>query len=641
MKGLLSLSVNAITNLEGSDGSAEGDALYVAWKIIRNFVNMAFILMLVVIAFGTIFNTEYGAKNNLFKLLIAALLVNFSLLIGMMVIDISNVVAASFINSFGGAEKFVDRIMQTLQPQSAYTGGLTLSEYITNLYNRVTVERAVLNTLIMTIAFTLVAIFATLVGVIIIFMRIPFLWIILIFSPLAWAALVFPGTRKFWNKWWKYLIDWSFILPIYIFFMYLGVFFYFNAFFGPRIEQFADIFNPAQGTDFLNLSVQKLKMFFNFMIAVVFMVGGGFAAKSISGSAGNYTNNVSNWMGRKIRGAVADRTGVGVAWKQFKATGQVGSLQTPYGGERAKRMRQARGRDIWQPGEYQKQQSTEVKTQAAALARIRQGMTEAQWAQRVAQTDRTGIDVNSLAMKEVLAKEGLTIDTDGRAITAGSADIIRTIREAGGDRTMLGERFLSAYKGAGSLSEIDDDEASAIVKGQNAEAREMLRLRQTLGEALVKKNPKRAFDVAESMYSILPTGEARNKFIRDTNWEKATSSIKLSDKRQIIEQIRAAEGVLNEVDFKKMGEQVKKQNPALWEEARRDGDPEEEVGERFSKDTPKEMRKYIGNMMETNATDVISHITSMSKTERKVLVKDQTKEFLKELRKAKIDLEET
>ena len=228
MKGLLVLSTNAITNLQGPGGDPANDALFIAWKIIRNFVNMAFILMLVVISFGTIFNTEYGAKNNLAKLLVAALLVNFSMLIGMIVIDISNVVTASFLNSFGGPAKFVERVMQTLQPQSAYAGGNGLTEWLKSIYDSVAAPRAVLNTALMAIIFTLAAIFAMLIGVIIIFARIPILWAVLIFSPVAWAASVLPGTRKLWAQWWKYLIEWSFILPLYIFFVYLGILFYFN-----------------------------------------------------------------------------------------------------------------------------------------------------------------------------------------------------------------------------------------------------------------------------------------------------------------------------------------------------------------------------------------------------------------------------
>src|SRR5262245_9032980 len=52
------------------------------WKIVRNLCNMFFILILIIMAFGTIFNIHgYTFRDMFIHFLIAALLINFSLTI--------------------------------------------------------------------------------------------------------------------------------------------------------------------------------------------------------------------------------------------------------------------------------------------------------------------------------------------------------------------------------------------------------------------------------------------------------------------------------------------------------------------------------------------------------------------------------
>src|SRR3989344_9199010 len=70
------------------------------WTLVRDFVNIFFILILVIIAFATIFNRPQGyrASELLPKLIIAALLVNFSLVITQTVIEFLFTPALIFIN---------------------------------------------------------------------------------------------------------------------------------------------------------------------------------------------------------------------------------------------------------------------------------------------------------------------------------------------------------------------------------------------------------------------------------------------------------------------------------------------------------------------------------------------------------------
>ena len=71
----------------------------VGWTTIRDLINLFFIFILLYAAISTIL--QYGnfqLKNVLAKIIIAALLINFSLMIGKMVIDASHILAWEFYN---------------------------------------------------------------------------------------------------------------------------------------------------------------------------------------------------------------------------------------------------------------------------------------------------------------------------------------------------------------------------------------------------------------------------------------------------------------------------------------------------------------------------------------------------------------
>ena len=74
-----------------------------SWTIIRDFVNMFFILFLIIMAFGTIFDIQkYNWKNLLPSFLVAALLVNFSLAISRYVIELGNGLSSVFLSQISG-----------------------------------------------------------------------------------------------------------------------------------------------------------------------------------------------------------------------------------------------------------------------------------------------------------------------------------------------------------------------------------------------------------------------------------------------------------------------------------------------------------------------------------------------------------
>lgn len=95
--GLLG-SITALTNVHTSiieQFSKQDSSIYKAWSAFRNIANIGFVIMLLVVVFSQVTNigiSNYNIKKILPKLIITAILVNFSYLIMGVLIDLSQIV---------------------------------------------------------------------------------------------------------------------------------------------------------------------------------------------------------------------------------------------------------------------------------------------------------------------------------------------------------------------------------------------------------------------------------------------------------------------------------------------------------------------------------------------------------------------
>lgn len=78
--------------ISGPTGLLNLQAVYQMWKFVRDFINIFFILGLLFIAFAFVFQIDsYANSKTIIKLILAALLVNFSFPIARVIIDSANV----------------------------------------------------------------------------------------------------------------------------------------------------------------------------------------------------------------------------------------------------------------------------------------------------------------------------------------------------------------------------------------------------------------------------------------------------------------------------------------------------------------------------------------------------------------------
>ncbi len=194
-----------------SFGSASNIPVATGWVIVRDVCNMFFIVILLVSAFATIigYDSSFHYKAVLPKLLLMAILINFSKTLVMLLIDFSQVIMLTFVNAFSqaAAGNFINAFqLQGYQNLSAINpsagGGTTAGGSTVSLQN---IILAYLLGIVMSVI---------VVGILIIFIafiiaRIVGLWIALIFSPAAFFATALPGrlsksmsviTNKYWDR---------------------------------------------------------------------------------------------------------------------------------------------------------------------------------------------------------------------------------------------------------------------------------------------------------------------------------------------------------------------------------------------------------------------------------------------------------
>jgi hypothetical protein len=239
-----------------------------AWVIVRDLCNMFFILILLIIAFATILRIEnYNVKKLLPKLLIMAVLINFSRTICGLFIDFSQVIMLTFVNAFAdGGGNFMSLLkVEKFLSIAQNTGSWNVDDSI-NL--RSTVAGMIIAVLFMIIATI------TMIAILIIFvMRVIMLWIYVILSPLAFLLSAFPGGQKYAGQYWgdftKYLING----PVLAFFIWLAL----VTMGSLNVNDFAKTFAGGK------VEMLQPTNFMHFIIAIGMLVGGLMVSQQIGG----------------------------------------------------------------------------------------------------------------------------------------------------------------------------------------------------------------------------------------------------------------------------------------------------------------------------------------------------------------------
>src|SRR3989344_3686132 len=206
--------------LEATD--IAGSAILAGWSLTRDLVNMLFILILIVIGFATILRIEaYNYRRLLVRLILMALLVNFSMVIARIVIDFANVAQFSFLPVAEAGREIHNFYQKIYAPNiTEIIGAVNALETSSSLAATMTILFQFTLELGVVITFAAMAIFMLI--------RTVALWILIILSPFAYALYILPATTGYARMWWSTFIKYALFAPIMAFFLRLSFYIYEN-----------------------------------------------------------------------------------------------------------------------------------------------------------------------------------------------------------------------------------------------------------------------------------------------------------------------------------------------------------------------------------------------------------------------------
>lgn len=302
------------------------------WVIARDVANMFFVIILLVIAFATILRIEsYSYKKWLPKLILMAILINFSKTICGLLIDLSQVIMLTFVNAFkdvaGGSmvEMLGITKWQSLDGIKEVGGWSVASAYV-------------LSVIYVIIALTTVA---AMVGMLI--MRIVMIWVYVVLSPFAYLLSAFPGGAKYSSQWWSEFIKNLIVGPVLAFFIWLS----FTSLVSFQDSGKYDVVDGFKGKDITcdvgtdgECKYGTSDLMVKFIIAIAMLLGGMKIAQEIGGAAAGVAGKISSkgnmmalgagaasarWIGRQagdLRDIASEKMGVDLnvadGYKRYK-----------------------------------------------------------------------------------------------------------------------------------------------------------------------------------------------------------------------------------------------------------------------------------------------------------------------------------
>lgn len=217
-------------------GNSEG--LLLAWSIMRDFANIGLLFAFVFLGIATILDLHsYPWKKTLPRIIMFAILLNFSLFITQAVIDVTNSVSVALYKTTS-TNSCTDGQTSTECALNTGVAGAVLEQlqmpsvFLSDASNQATIEGIVQhfqNPVGNIMKFFMLALVVTIVATVLfaaasmIISRAIVLAILMITSPIGFAGLVIPGLEKIAKDWWDKLISQSLFAPVFLLLLFAGL----------------------------------------------------------------------------------------------------------------------------------------------------------------------------------------------------------------------------------------------------------------------------------------------------------------------------------------------------------------------------------------------------------------------------------
>lgn len=296
------------------------------WSIVRDISNMFFIIILLAIAFGTILGYEQlNWKQRLPKLLIFAVLINFTRVISGLIIDFGQVIMITFVNGFKdaaggnfaellGIKQLLEvsvpgQLPQQIQVAQGDVGGAAI-DFI-----------QVISAMIGGAIFATVALIMVLLITLVLVYRMVMLWIYVTLSPIAFILGAFPQGESYYADWWKKMVSTVALGPVLAFFLWLTLLTVgqISVATGSTLAKDINLGSPTTPISCGASEACQPDSILKFIVGIGMLMGGLTVAQGLASSAGEGMGGLVGFAKRAGTGAIKKMTGVAAAQRGIKA----------------------------------------------------------------------------------------------------------------------------------------------------------------------------------------------------------------------------------------------------------------------------------------------------------------------------------
>lgn len=283
----------------------------VGWVAVRDIMNIFFVLALIVISLATILRIEaYNWKKLLARLIIMALLVNFSKVIAESIVSFADLILNLFITNDSWSIGLGELASNT------YGGRKYFEGFFTGDILAVAVGKLIL-ACVSLVSFTALTVLFVI--------RLVGIWILIIFSPMAFALNILPATQQYAQMWWNYFIKYLIWAPVAAFMILLFGVVFKNDYYGlggDALLRYLVMIVFVWGA--LTVAKQAGMVGGNLVVSAAqgaLRKAGGFAMASLVGKKGDrFSGGLWGWSARKV----GKRTGLALTpelwskgWKAY------------------------------------------------------------------------------------------------------------------------------------------------------------------------------------------------------------------------------------------------------------------------------------------------------------------------------------
>ncbi|MDP3734815.1 MAG: hypothetical protein Q8R39_00075 [bacterium] len=323
---------------------ATGGGITVAWETIRNLANALFIFVILYIAISTILKANTHAMHQMLgRLIIAALLINFSLFFSKAIIDASNVLAIGFYTRYVKPDKVTQvslsqAIMNPLKIVTIYTP--PTDETQAEAFRKSLGSGQMITVMIVGSIFILITALVLFVIAVLLAVRFALLVLLMAFSPIGFVGFIVPGLSSWGKQWWHTLINQAFFAPVFFILMYVVIQIinspgYFSGLLGNQPPG-ANLTLSAAGTGGFE---DSMNLVMSFVVVIVMVLAALAIAKKMASQgsygvtnwatkfAGGATLGTAAWLGRRGVGRVAHRIAESDTMKDMAAKSRFGGMR--------------------------------------------------------------------------------------------------------------------------------------------------------------------------------------------------------------------------------------------------------------------------------------------------------------------------